>query len=444
VQTQIRRLDQMDERLFEWRRTFEEEIREKLARLETSQEQLSSTIRVQKTTNDDVSKSYNQRILKLETLCEEQGTAGEDAKQSIVQLHARLQEVEDLLCERNRTDAVTIRSEEPRSSTPEASGAGSPQSLLVVVALEAQVADATRKLQELEGESHQLLTRFESQEERFRTLRQRQDNYDDQHRSLLDRISSPAHWEAKLKDFQTRFQEMDKQWGCHAERLEIFDQKLTGQKQAHDELGHSLRRLQERGSDALAFMAAGEIDPSSPGVATASPYSGSMAAAATSTVGVESSPIEVAGLEECLHRVKDSEEKLEQVSRELKILRSDSSVTKHVVALVGTLQEVAPKLIQHDQALRELQTQVQDVAVVTGAGDTGHVDELRTLHASMVERVGRLESEVGRLVEEVEGPVDSGEYPDATGTIAEVGEDEQEMDNLPAELRKQRRASSTE
>merc|ERR1719210_1707926 len=88
-----------------------------------------------------------------------------------------------------------------------------------------------------------------------------QDTTNEQVRSLGDRLEKEK-WDLKLNDYQTRLQEMDKRWVSHSEQLEIMSQKINGQSQAHDELGNTMRRLQERSADALALMAAGELDGS--------------------------------------------------------------------------------------------------------------------------------------------------------------------------------------
>lgn len=477
MQCQIRRIDQTDSRLWEWRHQLEEELRTKLTQIETNYDQIASTVRVGKSTSEDMYKKYNQRILKLETMMEERVAAAEDTNQSIVQLHTRLTEVEDAECERARHTAVGLHGGElvlGSDAGRQLEVVTNPADRLTIAAIEAQLTDTVNKMEALQAENHELLTRVESQEERYKTLRTMQDAKDEQYRSLGDRLEK-ENWDLRLKEISSKFQDLEKNRVVHAEQLEIMEAKIHGTHQSHEELGNALRRLQERSSDALALMAAGDLDVGSP--VSISPYA------------VGHGGMDHGAMDECMSRLKDSEERIDSVHREIQMLRSDSQVGSHVGALVSTLKDIAPKVISHDTALKELQDiapKVGDHAALISqiheevapklerhASILKEVQEDYPLKMSAYEadikklqedmgtgldlsasqytaagksmeaieiRIGRLESEVSRLVEEVEG----GEYGEAVGTIAEDGEDEQDAEEVAPNFRKQRRASSTE
>merc|ERR1719210_2802598 len=262
-----------------------------------------------------------------------------------------------------------------------------------------------------------------------------QDTTNEQVRSLGDRLEKEK-WDLKLNDYQTRLQEMDKRWVSHSQQLEIMSQKINGQSQAHDELGNTMRRLQERSADALALMAAGDLDA----CGTVSPY-----AAASS------------GLDEHTNRLKETEDRLETVNQELQMMRSDHAVGSHVAALVNTLEEVAPKVLNHEAVVKQVEEEITPKLASAASNiqklqdetekSRGGLNLLETQYKAtgksmeaIEARVGKLESDVIRLVDEVEG----GEYGEAVGTIAEDGEDEQDAEDLVPNFRKQRRASGTE
>lgn len=78
VQCQIRRIDQADSRLWDWRHHLEEEIRAKFNEIDQHFQQVTSSMRVQKTMADDQFKKFTQRLHKLEGLVDERVTASEE------------------------------------------------------------------------------------------------------------------------------------------------------------------------------------------------------------------------------------------------------------------------------------------------------------------------------------------------------------------------------
>merc|ERR1719401_1414897 len=94
MQAQIRRIDQMDTRLWEWRHQLEDEMRGKFAEVEQSHQQVNSTIRLGNATNEDSMKRVQNRLRRLEGLIEERLGHSEEVNQGLAALDARLQEVE--------------------------------------------------------------------------------------------------------------------------------------------------------------------------------------------------------------------------------------------------------------------------------------------------------------------------------------------------------------
>lgn len=185
MQCQIRRTDQTDSRLLEWRQQIEEETRSKFVGLEQSCQQIGSTVRVTKSNGDDVLKKYNQRLLRLESLMEEHVVSTADTSQSLVQLHSRLADIEDSSCRHARELA--------RCSPAQTSAGGFSTALdaatvatdrASLASLGAQVAELIRKMDQLQSESHDFLSRVESTEQRCRSLRTLADTKDEQYKSI--------------------------------------------------------------------------------------------------------------------------------------------------------------------------------------------------------------------------------------------------------------------
>merc|ERR1712232_1295122 len=96
MQAQIRRLDQMDSRLWEWRHQLEEEVRNKFVEIERNIQRVSSSMRVMSTTSDDVLKRHHQRVQRLEGVLEERGQSHEDTQSGLMNLHERLEQLEHM------------------------------------------------------------------------------------------------------------------------------------------------------------------------------------------------------------------------------------------------------------------------------------------------------------------------------------------------------------
>merc|ERR1719215_1277849 len=315
MQCQVRRIDQTDARLWEWRHQLEEELRSKLTQIETNSEQVASNFRIAKATSDEAMSQFNKRLLKVEAVIDERSADVEGTKGNILMLDSRLKEVEDAECERARTTAVALYSGEvgggggggstTRSGLSPTYNAGfDSQDKLTVAALEAQVADTTRKMEQLQGDAHELLTRMESQEERYKSLRTLSDTKDDQIKNLGERFER-ENLDFRFKEFQTRFQEMEKNRVQQQEQLELLQQKLEGSVQAHEEMGNSMRRLQERQvQENLALMAGNELE----------------------MAGAPYGSVNIFNMEDCQARVQECEDRVAAFSRELEILRSDTDM----------------------------------------------------------------------------------------------------------------------
>merc|ERR1719401_1395803 len=94
MQAQIRRIDGMDTRLWEWRHQMEDEVQKKFSEVDQHHQQASSAIRLASATNEDSMKRVHNRLRRLEGLVEERLLYADEASHGIAALDARLQEVE--------------------------------------------------------------------------------------------------------------------------------------------------------------------------------------------------------------------------------------------------------------------------------------------------------------------------------------------------------------
>lgn len=391
------RMSAMDTRVGDVRRQLEEDFQTKLLHLDQSLSQLSRTIAVNKSANEDVLTGHNQRILALESHTENHMADAQDKSQSITQLHVRLTEVEDSHVARSREGAIMPAGEPaPRSLS-------GPQDKLAVAAIESQVSENWSVIQQvkndMQADRHELHTRVESLVERVATLKKRQEDADQKSRALDERIVK-ENSDMKLKDFDVRMGGMEKQWGELMEQSEKMHHRINQHSDKHSELGHTIgrhvetavRRYQEE-TDRYALMGGEGFDQAG----ALAPYSFGVGGGGEGDLQV-------------LTQVTQLEDRINNLSQEIREVRSDAQIAPRVASLIGNLQEISPKVIEHEAALVELRAMQEKVQ----SGDTEGVQAKLEDHLSKLELVSTRQTSMesnfetsrsllDRVYQEVEG-----------------------------------------
>lgn len=317
MQSQLRRVDQIDSKLWDWRHQLEEELRSRLVEVEQSLQQLGSAQRVAKAAAEDAAKKVNMRLLRLEGLAEEHHSHAEDTNGSLAQLNLRLEELEEShgLQHVHHDEAIYANVEKIRVREAEWQ--------LQQTALEERFLEhslSTQGLQQkfdvMQQESSDLRARLEVQEEKLKALRTLQDTKDEQLRSLIDRVER-ENLEGRLKSVQQRVQELESAQSGHTEQLQLIQHSLDRQEQ---DVQH-LSRLPSPRHQPLEEQ---QVTPSR-------------------------------GLHARLEKLEDQ---LSRVSQSVQALESEQSLTPHMSALVDRLKEITPKVISHDHDLQMLRSEV--------------------------------------------------------------------------------------
>jgi len=383
MQSQIRRVDQMDARLWEWRHKMDEEIRIKFTELESAHQQVSSLVRVTGASNDDVLNRFNQRLSRLESLLEEKDVVHDDLSHSVMDMHSRLLHIEH--------ETTT-----PRGSLliPETQNQGSVTDN--DTHFKSTVDNLCHKTATVQVEVHNLHTRVEENEERHRLLRAAFDSKDDQYRSLSDRIER-ENWLGHLRDLSSRLDDATKGFGTHRDTVQILQKKLDRQEEALTDIGNQLRRLQGRGSIA---------NPSSQEWQSMQPDSGD--AAHHHPAHPEAG--------DCVGRLANVESHVGALELRIEAMRSDVELAPRVAKLVETLKDVSPRVVGQGDHLQQLQRRFEDFQHAEGV-----------VHDGLVMRLGHVEQQVQRLVNEVEGIDDD----PAMGQVKLEGSAAKEADMCP-------------
>jgi len=410
MQQQIRRVDQMDSRLWDFRHQLEEDVRGKFVELEHSQQQVSSSVRMASATYEDWQKRIERRLLKVENLFTERQAYMEETSQNLMNLDARLAAMED---EGPRVCQDLDLAKDPFASAADAG---------VIMALETRCSDVSDKIEQFQKDSHEIHTKVEMQEEKLKILRTMLDSKEEHYRWLGERVER-ADWEGRFKEMQHSVNEGSKQCLEYSEKLHLVLKKFDSREEDHEQICDAIRRLQERALIGIA-------DVEAPGEE------------ARLAVGA-GVPVE---MEKCVARLDDSEKRLDTVTSELQKVQMDMELAPRVGALVEQLKQVAPKVMDQEFCVRELHEKVGRLeAGQVGRSTAGASDAIRA-------RLSKLEVDVARIKSEVEGTVM--EAVPGTEVVAAVdeesdasGEDDSddEVDDLPeAPRRSVRRATATE
>jgi len=396
MQAQIRRIDQMDSRLWEWRHQMEEEVRGKFTEVEQGHQQVASQVRLASATAEDAAKQMQNRFRRLEALVEARLGISEDVNQSLVALDSRLQELE--------TSRIQELARAPFDSMPalpgfrsdaicatQAGAAGEEQlSVAGAASLSASVAQLALRMDGLTQEFQEMQARSEMQDERHRSLRTMLETRETEFRtSKFDR----QDLERGVRELQAVVQELEKQRLEHSERIELYQRRFDHVGKSQEELGDALRRLQDR-----SFYAAGcgYMEP------VPDPGLDSTAGTGTAEEPCEEGP---PPWEECLTRLEEVESGLATVGEELERVRGDAEIVPRLASLIETLQKVGPKVMDHEGSIHELHERLGSIEArasfspdafkaVAPSADGGAARELST---EAIGRIDRLERDVATL-----------------------------------------------
>eukprot|EP00416_Gambierdiscus_australes_P045013 CAMPEP_0171104374 /NCGR_PEP_ID=MMETSP0766_2-20121228/60512_1 /TAXON_ID=439317 /ORGANISM="Gambierdiscus australes, Strain CAWD 149" /LENGTH=548 /DNA_ID=CAMNT_0011564993 /DNA_START=189 /DNA_END=1835 /DNA_ORIENTATION=+ len=372
MQAQIKRVDQLDSKLWEFRHQLEEEIRGKVAELEQGQQTASSALRLASATSDDSLKRYGQKMLRLERIVEERLAYTEETREHINDLYARLTEVESL----RSPDLAICPVEHLRTTERNANAVEAMGDTASLLALESRLSDACQKIEMFQQENHDLHVKVEAQEERLKSLRTRIETQEDHHRSLSDRVER-VDTEGSIKEVQRQLSEHIQRRTEQDEQLQLLHKRLESHEQVHDDVWENIRRVQLAHPSDLAEARTAELATTDAGQ------------------GLEALNVDV---QECLRRLKDAEVRLDELGSDLQSAKGDVELGPRVAQLVEHLKQVAPKVVDQELSVRDLHEKVGRLEVERKMERTS-TDE-RTATETLA-RIDKLEAEVQHLRAEV-------------------------------------------
>mmetsp|Transcript_53464 Transcript_53464/g.106410 ORF Transcript_53464/g.106410 Transcript_53464/m.106410 type:complete len:780 (+) Transcript_53464:137-2476(+) len=313
MQAQIRRMDVMDERLSEWRRQTEEDLRQRHVHLEQLVQRIGSGARLTGASSEENHQRLSQRVHKIEADVQERLVLQEEICQSLTSAWERLQAIESQSWRDSKavpeTSVCTFKS---ACSLPADESTAATQ----LVLFQQTLKDVVSKVEGIFQDVRDVHATLSTQEEQQKTLRTLMNASEENFRSLSNRVER-GDWDRRLEQLQQAIQEGASQKMAHMERMELMAKRIEYQEQAHDELCSSHWQLMQN------VKTAGDL-----GKQTPQDYK-VMSEHTNNTSEI------AAALEACQVRMAKTE--------------------NGVSALVLALKEVMPKVVEQQAAIQSLQ-----------------------------------------------------------------------------------------
>lgn len=221
LQAQIRRVDLMDDRNWEWRHQLEEEVRHKYADIEQSVQKVASGVRVMAASVSNDQKRQQQKFQRFEHDLGERSHFQEETREALLSLCTRIEALEE--------------GHVPHKAAGER-GASSTEDLASATLyglLDQRLEDLAERVERVFQDSHEVHARVAAQEEQFKTMRTLVNTArEDQSRALSDR--DRGDWESKLEQLRMAVNEISRERLALSERVELLSTRLEYQEQEHD------------------------------------------------------------------------------------------------------------------------------------------------------------------------------------------------------------------
>lgn len=205
VQSQTRRIDAVDDRLWEWRHQLEEETRTKQAELEQSLHKVTSNQRVMLASIDETNKRHNMRVQRLEMDQEERVTFQEETRESILTFCSRLESIEE---------RIFMETDKPGCATFKIKNI---ETLLGIY--KTQLEDTTKKVESIVAAAHDVHMDIETHKERLRIHRTLLDDEDEKIRWLTDRV--------ERSDLADKLDQVMRRLEAQEEEHKVFQRNIT-------------------------------------------------------------------------------------------------------------------------------------------------------------------------------------------------------------------------
>lgn len=317
MQTQIRRIDGMETRLWEWRHQLEEEIRGKFADSDVSLLRVQNGLRA----NDEAIQQQDERMQMLEQHLAYQ----EDANEDLLNLSQRVADIET-----HNSESVVDRELNSNRDINSSSVSLSTDSL----SINCQLADNKKKIDHLMEMSLEVHERLQVHEETVKYLKTVCENDENRSRQLLDLVEH-SDWDARIKELQSGFHDLDQHKIEQSDMLEILKRKLDLTERTADETSDRVHRLQEMSMN----MGVDELIPDV----------------------MHSMTNFMPRTDELQSQLENIRDEMQQIWERTKNVEESNQLASRVGSLVTQLTHVAPKVIQQQKSMDEMTKRINQM-----------------------------------------------------------------------------------
>ncbi|CAJ1427327.1 unnamed protein product [Effrenium voratum] len=215
MQAQIRRVDLLDDRRWEWRHQVEEELAKKCQQQEQQVQLLAAGLKTQKGLEDEAAKLLESEVRERATL--------EQVREGFVNVCGRLEALEAQREEPSRSEVRDVAPSDDFVATS------------IYEVITKRMEDLERRMEEAFQDNREIHGRMASQEEMMKTLRTLFENREDHLRTLGERVER-SDWDLKLEAIRQALQEDHRERTAHAERLELLTKRVEYQEQAIEDV----------------------------------------------------------------------------------------------------------------------------------------------------------------------------------------------------------------
>lgn len=327
MQAQIRRVDAVEERVWQNRHSMEDDFRHKHGELDSALQKLQSRVNVLQASTDEEMKKVKERLRRIENHSDRDDRVQFGDPQDIYSVSTRLEDLE----RRCSTNDQFSR------------GVGGVTDTAQFAVFKQICDDIDEKYKQLQSEVYDKLhSQVKVHEERITTLRTLLDAREEQIRWLCQRMTL-NDWDSKFEVIQRQLKEHSSSKVEYELKFDSLEKRFNDQVQSHVELRHNVRNTTNQLRRGL--------------------FEGGFREADMGGDGVEENVMDLP-TSSLVNRLNEYENQMNKLGEEVDELRSDAKLP-HLNALVKELKDISPKVIKNDQILNnlvnEVNTQFKDI-----------------------------------------------------------------------------------
>jgi len=339
MQSQIRRVDLVDERLWEFRRQIDEDFRGKFSELNDQMQKAQSSSRVMFTSLEESQKKLNLQMHRIDLDSGDRLAVHEETREGLLNILGRLEALEERSSAQDAPPQPRIDDRPQRSETREEVENNS----ALLTLFDRRMGDMMEKVERVVQDSIDLHQSSKQHEVQLSSLRTHLETREEQMRKLTERVET-SDTESRLDQFRRNLDDDRAEKVVSLEKIELMrrridDQELSfeGLRSRHDQLLHGALELTPM-----------ELSPAG----TAEVLIDSLGLSLVGQRAVEHAE-NGSTMEDYVTRLSSAEARLATIDGNLSSMCELTDMAPRVGELVSQLTEIVPKVIEHESRMSD-------------------------------------------------------------------------------------------